>query len=116
MSDDGKVICAVCRKRAFSGGWVGASEFCVDCYNAFDANQQRAKSAERIAGVLQERNTTIQNQNVLMDQQMEQDTRLRDARAEIKRLQGRIWVLEQRLRSEGLPTDIKETAASSPSP
>lgn len=112
MSDYGKVICAVCSKRAFSGGWVGASEFCVECYNAFDANQQRAKSAEKIAGVLQVRNEAIQNQNVLMDQQMEQDTRLRDARAEIKRLQGRIWVLEERLRQAGLPTDIKETASS----
>jgi uncharacterized Zn finger protein (UPF0148 family) len=112
VSDDGKVICAVCSKRAFSGGWVGASEFCVDCYNAFDANQQRAKSAERVASVLQERNTTIQNQNVLLDQELEKDSRMIAARAEIKRLRDRIWVLEQRLRSEGLPIDIKETAAS----
>lgn len=102
MNSDGKVTCDICRKFGFSGGVVGHSELCIDCYNKFDQDQTRARAAER--------NEVLQNQNVAMDQAMEQDGRVVHLRAEVKRLQDRIWMLERRVTNLGGSLDFTSSA------
>jgi hypothetical protein len=76
-------ICAICPTISGGTNYIGKIEVCDACYNKYEGAHQTLK--QNLA--MQKRVGEVNAQNVAMDQTIENDTRLKEARARVRLLE-----------------------------